>query len=175
MIPVLSKPADQVDSDDIMSLVTSRIPEGEPVEFKRELPAKGGQDSWMVDQKKIGQHAKDQILKEVVAFANAFGGVLVLGIEESSAVPRVAQDVHPVPRCVELAERFQLVFRDRVEPHLAHLEVFGVTTSGTEGVVVFRVPKSRRAPHRITRTWICPFDAQREARKCQCAKSKTSR
>ena len=158
MIPVLSKPADQVDAADIESLVTSRVPESERIEFKRELPAKRGQDSWMVEQKNIGDYAKSQILTEVVAFANAYGGALVLGIEEDkSSEPAVAGSVYPVPRCEDLAGNFRLIFRDRVDPQINKLEIFPVVTNGAEdGVVVFRVPRSRLAPHGITKTWLCP-------------------
>ncbi len=158
MIPVLSKPAGQVDTADIESLVTSRVPEGERIEFKRELPAKHGPASWMVDQKNIGDYAKNQILTEVVAFANAYGGALVLGIgEDESSEPAVAGSVCPVPRCEDLAGKFRLIFRDRVDPQINKLEIFPVVTNGAEdGVVVFRVPRSRLAPHGITRTWLCP-------------------
>ena len=158
MMPVLTKPADEISADDIKALVNSHVPEGERIEFKRELPAKGTRDPWLAD-KKIGDYAKNQILKEVVAFANAHGGVLVLGIEEDDASkPAVASSICPVPKCEDLAYRFSSVFRDRVEPQLPLLEIFAVVTKGLEdGVVVFRAPRSRLAPHRVTKTWICPI------------------
>lgn len=162
MTAILSKPIDQIDAADIRSLVTSRVPEGERIEFKRELPAKGtsNRDPWMLGQMKIGRHAKDQILKEVVSFANAYGGVLVLGIEEDrNATPPVAKAICAIPKCEELAERFRIIFRDRVEPKLPpSCDIFAVATGQTDdGVVVFRIPGgSRLAPHRIKGTWICP-------------------
>lgn len=161
MTAILSKPIDQITAGDIRSLVTSRVPEGERMEFKRELPAKGHSDPdpWMTGQKKIGGRAKAQILKEVVSFANAYGGVLVLGIEEDkNATPPVAKAIHAIPKCEELAERFRIIFRDRVEPKLPSCDIVGVVTSGADdGVVVFRVPSgSRLAPHRVKGTWICP-------------------
>lgn len=45
MTAILSKPIDQLTPDDIASLVTSRVPEGERMEFKRELPAQGTERS----------------------------------------------------------------------------------------------------------------------------------
>ena len=161
MTAILSKPIDQITAADIRSLVTSRVPEGDQIEFKRELPAKAKsqRDPWMIGQQKIGDYAKDKILKEVVSFANAYGGVLVLGIEEDkNAAPPVALEICAIPKCQELAERFRLIFRDRVEPQLPSCEILPVVTSGTDaGVVVFRVPGgSRLAPHRIKGTWICP-------------------
>ena len=156
MIPLLTKPSHEITAADIEDLVKSKVPEGERIEYKQALSG-AGEKAW-ADTQRLTNQAKDRILEEVVAFANAYGGVLVLGIAESSTSPPVAQRVLPVPRCAELAERFTRVFRDRVEPQLPQLRIFGVrTTAGSDdGVVVFQVPRSRRAPHRITKTWLFP-------------------
>lgn len=156
MIPLLTKPHHEITAADIEELVESKVPEGERTEYKQALTGSSAK-AW-ADTQRLTQEAKNQILEEVVAFANAYGGVLVLGIAESSTSPPVAQRAVPIPQCVELAKRFALVFRDRVEPQLPHLKIFGVPTEeGTDGgVVVFQTPRSRRAPHRITRTWLFP-------------------
>lgn len=158
MLEVLSKPLDEIGIADIQLLIDSEAAEGEQIEFKKELPGeRGTPDSWGNGENKIGNHAKDTILKEIVAFANAYGGVLLIGIEESDEKPAVAAKISPIPRCNDLAERLKLVFRDRVEPQLARLDIVGVPIEDESGVVVIRVGKSRLAPHRITRTLICPI------------------
>lgn len=84
MIGVLSKPADQVSVKDLEELIASRVPEGEQIEFKQDLPApQGSRDPWRLGKGRIGKPAKDKLLEEVVAFANAFGGTLLLGVKES--------------------------------------------------------------------------------------------
>ena len=173
MIEVLSKPADQVGVGDIDSLIESKVPESEQIEFKASLSTPGDStDPWMSGENRIGEPAKKKILKEVTAFANAYGGVLLLGIEESDTQPPVAAKISPIPRCAELAERLKLVFRDRVEPQLPRIEIFAVQTEGDpvqtkgdkEGVVLIRVGKSRLAPHRVTKTRVCPV---RRADRCE--------
>ena len=158
MISVLSKPAAEITAADIEELVNSRVPEGERIEFKRELSRPAGAGSWATDQK-IAKEAKNQILKEVVAFANAFGGALVLGIDEDrSSTPPVAGSIVPVPKCEALANRFRHIFRDCVDPQLPSIEIFPVPTNGVgDGVVVFRTTDSRLAPHRVRGTLICPI------------------
>ena len=157
MIEVLSKPVDQIGIHDIDSLIVSKVPEGEQIEFKETLPAKGqAPDPWTIGENRIGDFAKNKILEEVVAFANAHGGALLLGIKESDTKPPVAEKITPVSRCAELAERLKLVFRDRVEPQLLRPEVFPVPTVGDGGVIVIRVGRSRLAPHRVTNTRVCP-------------------
>ena len=41
MIEVLSKSADQIGIRDIEALIASQVPEGEQIEFKETLPARG--------------------------------------------------------------------------------------------------------------------------------------
>ena len=160
MIELLSMPAEQINSSHIESFVYSKAPEGEHIEFKESLPAKGDgtPNPWMAGGNEIGDRAKNIILEEVVAFANAHGGALFLGIKEcdTDKKPAVADEISPVPRCEELAERLKLVFRDRVEPQLPMLEIFGVPTQGKNGVVIIRVGRSRLAPHRVTKILVCP-------------------
>ncbi len=159
MTEVLSKPVEQISNQDIQSLIDSQHPEGERIEYKRELP-ENGNDDWIA-KGRIREKTKDKILKEAVAFANAYGGALLLGIDESKATPPVAARISPIPRCMELAERLKLVFRDRVEPQLIRPEIFAVPTDGDSGVVVIRVGgASRLAPHRVTKTLVCPIRRQ---------------
>ena len=167
MIEVLSVSANRINESHIESLIASKVPEGEQIEFKEGLPAKSGEkDSWMSGGNRIGDRAKNAILEEVVAFANAYGGVLFLGIKESDAKPAAADRMLPVPRCGDLAERLKLVFRDCVEPQLPVLEIFAVPVEGADdgGVVIIRVGRSRRAPHRVTKTLVCPI---RRADRCE--------
>ena len=165
MIEVLSKPLDEIGKAEIQSLVHSKISEGDQVEFKGELPSKKGKpDSW-ASKNEIGDYARNQILEEVVAFANAYGGGLLVGIEESRTRPPVATGIRPVPQCTELAERLRSMFLNCVEPQLVRLDIMGVPTEADgSGVVIIRVGKSRLAPHRVTTTLVCPV---RRADRCQ--------
>ncbi len=165
MTAVLSKPAGDIDRADIEALISERAPEGARIEFKESLPAgKGNTDSWLRDRSEIGKYARDKILEETVAFANAFGGALVLGIAESAGKPPVAERIAPLPRCADLAERFRQAFRDCVEPQLPSLEIVHVPTNGDGGVVVFRTGRSRRGPHRVKPTRVCSV---RRADRCE--------
>lgn len=152
---LLTKPLEEITYSDLQSVVNDRIAEGDQVEFKSDLPTKSGKDKWMDGQKDIGTHAKNAILEEVVAFANAHGGVLLVGIEESPNNTGIANAINPVPKCSELASRFKLVFRDGVEPALPLLEIRSIEDSSGNGVLLIRVGKSREAPHRVKSTREC--------------------
>ena len=158
MIAVLSKPADQVGVSDLEELINSEVPESDQIEFKENLSTRGeSRDRWITDGDRIGKKAKDSVLEEAVAFANAYGGALLIGIRESESSPPVAAEIKPIPRCADLAERLKLVFRDCVEPQIPSVEIFAVPTAGDCGVVVIRTGRSRMAPHRVTTTLVCPI------------------
>ena len=159
MTAALTKPAERIDAGDIQALIDASVPEGAQIEFKESLPARGSgdPDPWMQGDGKIGDRARNEILEEVVAFANAYGGALVLGIADSRSKPPVAADMVPLPRCAELAERFRQVFGACVDPPLPTLDIVSVPTTGDNGVIVFRTVRSRRGPHRVKPTLECPI------------------
>ena len=159
MIDILTKPADQLSIDDLQALIDSSVQEDERIDFKRDLPAEKGQvDPWY-NGGRLGKKAKIEILEESVAFANAFGGALILGIDEQESEngPGVANKISPIPRCADLANRLELIFRDCVEPHIPGLEIIPIKTQDNAGVVIIRVSRSRLAPHRVIPSLVCPI------------------
>ena len=104
------------------------------------------------------------ILEEAVAFANAHGGALLLGIKESESKPPTAADISPVPRCAELAERLKLIFPRPRRTAASVLDIIAVPTKDESGVVITRVGRSRNAPHRDKKTLVCPI---RRADRCE--------
>ncbi len=72
MIAVLSKPADQIGVSDLNELIDSEVPESDQIEFKETLSTRDGSpDRWITHRDRIGEKARNQILEETVAFANA--------------------------------------------------------------------------------------------------------
>ena len=165
MTSVVTKLSDRIHLVDIHSLISEAVPEGAQVEFKESLPVgKGGTDPWVGGEDRVGDRGRNRILEEVVAFANAFGGTLILGVAETEDKPAVAAGVSPLPRCVELAGRFRMMFRDCVDPQLPSLDIQPVPTDGQDGVIVFRAGRSLYGPHRVTPTRVCPI---RRADRCE--------
>ena len=159
MIDILTKPADQLSINDLQALIDSSVQEDERIEFKRGLSAEKGQEDPWYNGGKLGKKAKIEILEESVAFANAFGGTLILGIDEQESEngPGAANKISPIPRCADLAARLELVFRDCVEPHIPGLEIVPIRTQDNAGAIVIRVSRSRLAPHRVIPSLVCPI------------------
>lgn len=156
-MPSLPKKIADLQMSDIDQLIADSVAEDEQLEFKRELPAKDGKpDRWYAAQDQFGDRARNELLEEVVGFANAYGGDLVLGIGESNGNPPRATSKHPVPACEELAHRLELAARDCIEPPLPRLEIRGIPVgTGGAGYVVIRTTTSAIGPHRLRPTREC--------------------
>jgi len=153
---LLTKPLDKISRDDVLHLVTEGVPEGTQVEFKQALPSNKGMDPWEAGADHIGDKARNELLEVVVAFANAHGGNLVIGVGENADEPARAASVPGIGRCAALAEKLRLQARDCIEPQVPLLGSIGIPMEDDgRGVVVVRVPRSRLAPHRLAPTKEC--------------------
>jgi len=145
-----------IDVRHLEKLVADRTRESEALEFKATLPfqSQKGQpqqaDRWIEHGDRIGDFARDKILSEIVAFANANGGTLVIGVVESNDQPPEAVGLAPLPKCEELAQRLIDAAEDTIEPRLPSLVARGIPIDETgQGYVILRAGRSRAGPHRL--------------------------
>ncbi|WP_187278948.1 ATP-binding protein [Methylobacterium sp. WL2] len=160
---ILSKPIGTITKADLDALVEARARETNELEFKGDLPFKPtkGQpetaDRWIEKGDGVGSLARNEILAEVIAFANAGGGTLVLGLHEAGLKdePRVAARLQSLPRCEALLKRLLDAAEDIVEPRLFGLAGQAIPDGDAteDGFIVLRVGKSIRGPHRLNSTW----------------------
>lgn len=153
---MFGKRTDELTKRDIQRLIDEQFQEGVQLEFKETLPAKKSPDPWVSGEDRIGNYARNEIVAEVIAFANARGGSVVLGVKETRSKPARANRIVPLRDCAELAERLRLQCRDCIEPQVPILEASGVEIEDSgSGVVVIHVLGSRMAPHRHSQTKEC--------------------
>lgn len=155
MFPLFSNPLNQLVYSDVLELIEARAIESQTIEFKSDLQVKdGSKHPWHTGTRKIDANSRDDILKEIVAFANAEGGNVVLGMAESKDGEKRAQKDLPLPDCILLADRLRQLSETYIEPPLPRIEWRGLpkTEADNAGVVLARVPPSRLAPHRVKAT-----------------------
>jgi Putative DNA-binding domain len=147
---MISKPLDQIAPEDITELCTRGVYENQVVEFKQELPGERGRsDPWNAGGD-FTNYARDRLFREIVAFANAQGGTLILGIEETEDNPPRAAAVRPIPRVHDLAIRLEEAARACIDPRLPALQARGIEMDDAGGgVLIFRVTPSPVGPHRV--------------------------
>ena len=135
-ISILRKTLETVTTSDLDDLIHAAARETGELEFKGALPfvpTKGQPavaDRWIEKGDRVGDYARDQVLAEMVAFANADGGTLVLGLHETKDEPRRAERLEALPKCEELAKRFLDATEDVIEPRRPSISVRGLVTSG---------------------------------------------
>src|SRR3954471_1277466 len=99
---ILNKPIEDITISDLDTLIAREARETSELEFKGELPFKSErgqpqtQDRWVWKGDRVGDYARDQLLTELIAFANADGGTLVLGLQETDDEPRRANRLNPL-------------------------------------------------------------------------------
>ena len=123
-----------VDADLLTAVCKERWSETDTLEFKRDLP--GGSDK-----------EKHELLKDVCAFANADGGDIVFGVEESDGTAETIVAIASEP--FDAAQRrISQILDSGIEPRLQALQIKSVVFS--DGfVLVIRVPASFSGPHCI--------------------------
>ena len=145
-----SKPLDQITPEDISDLCARSAYESPVLEFKQELPGERGRPDPWITGGNFTYYARDRLLREIVAFANAQGGTLILGIEETEDNPPRAAATQPIPRISDLAMRLEEAARACIDPRLPALQARGIEMDNAgRGVVIFRVTPSPSGPHRV--------------------------
>lgn len=134
-MPLKGTPISDVDESRIDSLVSNSVSEGKKLEYKRDLPSSSTGD-------------KKEYLKEVTAFSNSEGGVLIYGIGENNGI---ANSVSPIPKNDADTEvgRLDNLIQDGVEPRPVGYRIETVDVQG--GVVILiDIPRSWTGPHMVT-------------------------
>jgi hypothetical protein len=152
---VVSKPLDIITIDDLRALIDAGARETAVLEFKGSLPVRDGStaDRWIERGDRIGDHARNELLAEIVAFSNADGGTLIIGLHETKDEPRCAHRLEPLPDCEGLAKRLLDASEDIIEPRLFAITARALPTNERgEGYVLVRAGKSLLGPHRLTTT-----------------------
>jgi hypothetical protein len=149
--------------EDLQSLLDRAEAEGRYLEYKEDIPVKNGHDRyggrgdpdrfWM-SKSQINDYGRDKMMRELVAFANADGGILILGIQETEDKPPRAANFNPLPQASQLEDRFRDIIINCIEPRLPSVEVKAVSFDESEtGVLLFKVEASRLGPHRVKQSF----------------------
>ena len=139
---------------DLNELVEGAVSEGLHIEYKRELY--GRSDAH-----------KKEALKDISGFANASGGHLIIGIDETEGIPANLSGVADVNPDAEIL-RLQSMARTGIEPEIRGLKIKAVPINDGRYCFVIRVPVSWDPPHRVSaqgwhRYWIRDSNAVHEA------------
>jgi hypothetical protein len=115
------------------------------------LIANGMEESIHLDFKAVGSLAKDdrkkrEIAKDVSAFANSDGGVIVYGITEEN---HVATSVSPIDGNVFTKEWLEQVINSNIEKRIPDIRIYPVRIEGdiSRTAYIVKIPRSDSVPH----------------------------
>lgn len=140
---MIDKPTSQIEKGDIDLLIPSRRLEDRTIEYKRDLPGTSDEE-------------RKEFLRDISSFANAQGGDILYGMEESDGYPINATGVE-VSNFDELRLRLQNMIHSNLDPRLPAVEIVPISGFERGVVVLIRVLSSWRAPHMVTFNRISKF------------------
>ena len=120
--------------DDLTALINNEAEESVHLDFK----AAG---SLSKDDKK-----KAEIAKDVSAFANSDGGIIVYGIEEQE---HKAHALSYIDGHTYTKEWLEQVIQDNIQRRIEGLEIFPIRDNGdiTKSIYIVKIPRSSNTPH----------------------------
>ena len=82
-----------------------------------------------------------ELVKDVAAFANRYGGLLLVGFGTRLDGRReILEELKPVPRSLVDTDRYRKLVRERVQPHIRNLSIEFYDVEDDRGVLVIDIP-----------------------------------
>lgn len=126
---------ENIDENDLTELLSAQVPENLKLDYKKEIYGNSDAD-------------KRELLKDISAFANAQGGHLIIGIEETGGTPIAIEGVTLPNPDAELL-RIDSIIHNAIEPRVQNVRTRFVPLANGRGCIIARVPNSWQKPHRV--------------------------
>jgi hypothetical protein len=127
--------------------------EGKTLEFKKELFRDSDSD-------------RKEFLSDVSSFANASGGRIIYGMEETQGIAASLPGIAGIDPDREKL-RIENLIRDGIAPRLIGLLVHSIQLTNGNHAIVIHIPKSWASPHMVTYKGTSRFYARNSAGKYQ--------
>lgn len=132
---MIEKNIGEITEKDLKSLVEDEVLESRTIEYKSALNIDRDKD-------------KKEFLADVSSFTNASGGDLIFGIREDDGVPEEVAGIS-IDNLDELKGKIEDLIRNGIEPKMPPIQFKDVKLPNSNTVLILRIPKSWRSPHRV--------------------------
>jgi hypothetical protein len=133
---MIQKLFENINKDDLLSLVYNAVLEKKTLEYKQEFSGNGDQD-------------RKEFLKDITSFANSSGGDIIYGIKEENGVPIELLGI-PKEEVDAKIRWIEDLVRQGIQPRISGMKIQPIEISASNSAVIIRVPKSWRSPHCVT-------------------------
>lgn len=115
------------------------------------------------DSRALSRKKPGEISKDISAFANSDGGIIIYGIQEERHLPKAIDE-----GCDDLditREWLEQVISSNIAPRIPDLRICQISISGGRSAYSIEVPKSYRGPHqdRVTKKYFKRYNFRSEA------------
>ena len=131
-----------INEQDLQALKDDKTPEGRQLDYKLDLPDD-------LPKNKVG------FLKDIVAFANSAGGILLYGIDEErdadnkpTGIPKEIKGIENL-NFDDAQRRLDLIIQNGTDPRVPGVNIGQIPLENGNTVLAVRVPKSWSAPHAV--------------------------
>lgn len=132
---MLDRSFSDLNINDIEALISNSATEGNNLEFKREV--------WSRSDDGIRE-----MLKDISAMANAYGGIIVVGMDENSTTGKALALVD-VPNAEQERDRILASCLSNIQPRILGLDIKTLETNQGKNILLIYVPSSLNL-HQIT-------------------------
>jgi hypothetical protein len=134
---ILGAPIDQLTIEHIQAAAERGVEEGLDLDFK-------------MDHYDRGNEGNEELAKDVAAFANHVGGLIVIGVREQQ---QRAVELTTVTLANDPRGRYEQILLRRITPFVrdVNIRVLSSTDQPDRGIVLIAVPRSLLAPHAVFR------------------------
>jgi hypothetical protein len=132
---MIGKNIEEITEEDLQSLVENEVLESRTIEYKSALNIGRDKD-------------KREFLADVSSFTNASGGDLIFGIKEDGGIPKEVEGIS-IDSLDDLKGKIEDLIRNGIEPKMPPVQFKDIKLSNSNIVLILRIPKSWRSPHRV--------------------------
>lgn len=134
---MINKDIDQITEQDLQELVDNEIIEIKTLEYKAELPGNADSD-------------KKEFLADVSSFANASAGDIIYGITSDNTCKPLAVEGIAINNVDAEIRRLDQIIQSGIEPRISYEPIHHIELGNSKYVLIIRIPRSWRKPHRIS-------------------------
>src|ERR1700744_966733 len=120
------------------------------IDYLRRLIANGVEESAELEYKAAAALLREdkkitEATKDVSAFANSNGGILIYGIREDQSNKHLPGNIDPVDRKTITKEWLEQILNARVRPRIHGLKIHVATIADDQVVYILEIPKGETA------------------------------
>jgi hypothetical protein len=135
---IMYVPIEEINESNLFKLIENQIAENQYIDYK-ECPFESNKE----------------FLYDISAFANAHGGMIIIGIAEESdsegkntGIPKTLKGTNE--NIDQLKLKYESLIRDGTQPRIIGIQMGAVTLENGNNIFIIKIPNSLNSPHMVT-------------------------